>query len=198
MYFSLQVQYKYLIYRHPNYSFYVSQYLRIGTFLTPTHYMRSVVDVLTMCCAVFCKVYVAVYRNIFFFYNRDFRMSVIPKHGHDWIKTSSELRTISRDLRKRNLRNVDKEKTRYSNVSRCFVNIVSIHLYVNETSADTRVTCFFLVDVTRVTYGLCKSDHIVQRYGALSWPRCDMKLFTSLLPFAFWYDVCLLCVLRQK
>ena len=42
----------------------------------------------------------------------------ISARGHDCIKTSPELRTIWRDLRKRNMRNVDKEKRRNSHVCR--------------------------------------------------------------------------------
>ena len=55
-------------------------------------------------------------------------------------------------VRKRNVRDVDKEK-HITRVSRRYVNIVSIPFVVNATSADTRVTwVFFIVDVTNVRF----------------------------------------------
>ena len=68
---------------------------------------------------------------------------VIPQRGYDWIKTSPELETICGDIRKRNVRDVDKEKTRSARVSRYYVNIVPITFRMQTQGRQARELSVF-------------------------------------------------------
>ena len=100
---------------------------------------------------------------------------VIPQRGHDWIKMSPELGTICGNVRKRNVRDVDKIK----HGTRAYPDVMSTlfpsRSYVNATSAETWVTCFCLSTLRMLR--LRKTGYTVLTYGAQASPRCDMTLY---------------------
>ena len=101
--------------------------------------------------------------------------SFIPQRGHDRIKTSPKSERYVVTCINVTCVTSTRKKIRNSSVSRCSANVVYIRSYINGTSADTRVGWFFLFKLRMVR--LRKSEHIVLRYGAQSWPLCNMKVW---------------------
>ena len=83
-------------------------------------------------------------------------------------------------LRKRNTRNVDKEKHVTGVSAEVALTYICDGNYVDVTSGYARVTCFSLS--TLRTLRLRTLRHIVPSSGFVliqSWPRCGLTLFTS-------------------
>ena len=107
--------------------------------------------------------------------------SQISHRGHDWVPWG---RTVYPDLRKRNMRNVDKGKARNSRVSRRSVNIRTWWNYVNVcTTVHARVTCFSLSTLRMLR--LLRSRPIILSSGPFliqSWPRCGISELVNTYP----------------